>query len=273
MRLSALRRWRLRHFPPPARGKWAIPEEPGRFDGFLLMGQSNMAGFGGVRDDDPWKAGDFEPLSGALVLGGQSKIKDARPRGAIRWRPAAHPLHLHQRSAGFGLGLSFAAERLREQPECTVGLVPCAWGGAPIAKLGPGSPSFENTLRRAREAQRVGRLRAVLWHQGESDALDADSAAAHADHLRKLIATLRTELGAPKLVFLIGDLADFGGRPGERAHHDRVRAGLRVVADEDARAAFVESEGLKKVDAVHFGRDALIEFGRRYAAAYAERSS
>lgn len=270
MNALAARRWRLRHFPPPPRGPWAVPADPECFDAFLLMGQSNMAGFGCVRADDPWRSGDFEPVPGVLVLDGQCKATDGRPRSPVRWRPAAHPLHLNQRSAGFGLGLPFAGTLRAEGPARTVGLIPCAWGGAPISLLEPGTPLFGNAVTRARVAAEKARLRAVLWHQGESDAESPDLAERHADRLVALMRELRRELDIPDLCFLIGDLAGFGSRRGPRAPHDLVRAGLRAVAAEDPHAAFVESEGLAKIDSVHFGRAALIEFGQRYAKAFLE---
>ncbi len=266
--MSGPSRFRLRWFPPASRGAWALPDDPEKFRVFLLMGQSNMAGYGCVRPDDPWQPGDFDPVPGVLVLGGQGTLKSARPRGRTCWRPAAHPLHLNQRSAAFGLGLPFAA-RLREAwPQRKLGLIPCAWGGAPIDRLGPGSPLYANALRRARFASRSGILSGVLWHQGETDAESESLAPAHAGKLAALIRSLRGDLAVPDLPFLIGDLADFGDERRKApavARRRIVREGLRRVAEEDPHAAFVESSGLPGVDLVHFGRDALAEFGCRYA--------
>ncbi len=269
--MSGPSRFRLRWFPPALRGAWALPEDPEKFRVFLLMGQSNMAGYGCVRADDPWQPGDFAPLPGVLALGGQGTLKSARPRGRICWRPGAHPLHLNQRSAAFGLGLPFAACLREAWPRQRIGLIPCAWGGAPIDRLGPGSHSYANALSRARIAARSGTLSGVLWHQGETDAESESLAPAHAGKLAALIRSLRADLGAPSLPFLIGDLADFGDdrrKPPAVARRRIVREGLRRVAEEDPHAVFVESRGLSGVDLVHFGRDALVEFGRRYAAAY-----
>lgn len=253
------------------RGPWALPVDRSRLRIFLLMGQSNMAGFGCVRAEDPWQPGDREPVPGVLAMGGQCTLKSCLPRGWSRWRPAAHPLHLNQRSAAFGLGLPFALRLREEMPETMVGLIPCAWGGAPIDRLGPGSPLYANALQRARIAVKSGTLAGVLWHQGETDAEVDVLAATHAGKLVALMAALRADLESPALPFLIGDLAGFGDarRKPEFVERRRiVRSGLRRVAEEDAHAAFVESEGLDGVDAVHFGRSALLEFGRRYAEAY-----
>jgi hypothetical protein len=248
-----------------------LPDDPQRLRVFLLMGQSNMAGFGCVRPEDPWQPGDHDPAPGVLILGGQSTLKSPRPRGRTCWCPAAHPLHLNQRSACFGLGLPFALRLRREIPDRMIGLIPCAWGGAPIDRLGPGSPLYENAVRRARIAARAGTLAGVLWHQGESDADSETAAPAHAGKLSALIACLRSDLSTPGLPFLIGDLGEFGDERRKPAAIERrhiVRSGLRRVTAEDPHAAFVESAGLPGVDLVHFGRDALVELGNRYAEAY-----
>lgn len=269
--MSGPSRFALRWFPPPLRGPWTLPPSPDGLRVFLLMGQSNMAGFGGVHPADPWQPGDFQPEPGVLALGGQCTLKSRRPRGRTCWRPAAHPLHLNQKSARFGLALPFARRLREEKPAEMVGFIPCAWGGAPIDSLAPGSPLYENAVRRARFAAKAGTLSGVLWHQGETDAESEAAAPVHAAKLAGLIASLRTDLSVLHLPFLIGDLGDFADerrRPPAVSRRQIVRAGLRRVAEEDPHAAFVESRGLPGVDLVHFGRSALIEFGKRYADAY-----
>jgi hypothetical protein len=265
--LRLLRRWGL----PRLGGNWQLPVNPADFPVFLLMGQSNMAGWSAIDASDPPQAGDLSPVPRVLALGGQCTLKSRRPRGWTRWRAAAHPLHLSQRGTGFGLALPFASRLLEERPGLTIGLVPCAWSGAGIDRLGPGTPLYDNAIRRARIAAMHGTLAGVLWHQGETDALDDSLAHAHAGKLASLIAGLRSDLGTPGLPFLIGDLGDFGNEkrdPAAIARQELVRAGLRRVAAGTPHAAFVESDGLAGVDIVHFSRAAYIEFGRRYAEAY-----
>ena len=238
------------------------------------MGQSNMAGFGCVRPEDPWQPGDRDPVPCVLSLGGQCTLKSALPRGWTCWHPTSHPLHLNQGSAAFGLALPFALRLREETPGCMIGFIPCAWGGAPIDSLGPGSPLYSNAVRRAGIAAKTGTLSGVLWHQGEADADLESLAPLHAGKLQALIRQLRLDLGTPSLPFLIGDLGGWGDekrKPDFVARRAMVRAGLRRVATEDPYAAFIESTGLPGVDAVHFGRTALIEFGHRYAAAYLAR--
>lgn len=265
--LRLLRRWSLAKLTAP----WEIPGDPGEFPVFLLMGQSNMAGHGCVRPSDPWQKGDRSPVPGVLVFGGQSTIKCPRPRGWLRWRPAAHPLHLNQGSAGFGLGLPFAVQLLADTHATRVGLIPAAWGGAGIDALGRGTPLYDNAVHRARIATRRGTLAGVLWHQGETDAAREPLVRSHPAKLAQLIGHLREDLDQPALPVVIGDLAPFGDdrRKLEAIQRrTRIRAGLRQVAEEDPHAAFVESEGLAGSDNVHFNRASLIELGKRYAAAF-----
>ncbi|MCW1913344.1 sialate O-acetylesterase [Luteolibacter sp. GHJ8] len=269
--MSRFTRLRRQWSRPALDGPWTLPVDPARLQVFLLMGQSNMAGYGCIRTEDPWQPGDRDPLSGVLSLGGQCTLKSGLARGWTRWRPASHPLHLNQASAAFGLALPFAARLRKQAPDAMIGFVPCAWGGAPIDALGPGSLLYANALGRARIAARSGTLAGVLWHQGETDADHESLAPLHAAKLEALILQLRRDLGTSTLPFLIGDLGGWGDDQRKPASVDRrniVRSGLRRVATEDSHAAFVESTGLPGVDSVHFGRSALIEFGHRYAAAY-----
>jgi hypothetical protein len=260
-----LRRWGF----PRLVGNWEPPADPAGFPVFLLMGQSNMAGWSAIDPSDLSQAGDLSPVPRVLALGGQCTLKSRRPRGWTCWRPAAHPLHLNQKSAGFGL--AFASRLLEEHPGLTIGLIPCAWGGAGIDQLGPGTPLYDNAIHRARIAALRGTLAGVLWHQGETDAFEDSLARSHAAKLAVLIARLRSDLATPGLPFLIGDLGDFGNEkrdPAAIARQELVRAGLRRVAADTPHAAFVKSGGLAGVDIVHFSRAAYIEFGQRYAEAY-----
>lgn len=233
---------------------------------FLLMGQSNMAGRGDLCETDT------ECVEGVWVMDGQCLVDDRSPTSPMRWRPGAHPLHLNEpQKAQFGLGLDFARAYQAARPGTSVGLIPAAWGGQPIAKLGPGTPLFDNTIARARVAARDGKIVGVLWHQGEGDAETEVRARDHAPALSRLVHELRHQLDDPAISFAIGDLADACGAKGDSDRQQRVktvRAGLRAVADDLPGAAWVSSAGLEaQPDQVHFTREALREFGRRYASA------
>ena len=243
---------------------WRIPSEKGRFHVFLLMGQSNMAGYGLPQP------GDEKPIPGALMLRGWKPEE-------YKWEPARHPIHNRLDSDQFGLAGPFAQAYRDAHPGVAVGLIPVAWGGAPISQLNKGTDAYADAIAKAKLAREKGVLKGVLWHQGESDTVEPRDAEAYAGRLKKVALDIRSDLGEPDLPFIVGNLAEFYGTGTEHNAPDRVarinqvRAALRDLPNRVSHAAFVESAGLKSPDQhkVHFDRDSLIVFGRRYAAAYA----
>lgn len=260
----------------PESTAWAIPSEKSSFHVFLLMGQSNMAGYGGVPANDPYLPGDQDPVPGVLMLTGQGTVDDAKLASPVEWQPAAHPLHRGQPTNQFGLGMDFAKAYRAMHPGITVGLIPCAWGGAGIDRLGKGTPIFANAVARLKVAQEKGVIKGVLWHQGESDSVNPELAAAYDGKLRNLIADTRSAVGDPNLPFIIGNLAEFYGTHPDHAKRldliDQIRATLKSVATRVPGCAFVPSTGLadSQGKGVHFNRASLITLGRRYALAYAQ---
>src|SRR5690606_23963169 len=103
--------------------------------------------------------------------------------------------------------------------ERTIGLIPCAVGGSPIDAWTPGtyyaptkSHPWDDAVRRAKAAMQHGRLRGILWHQGESDC-NAESADAYQHKLDDLIHRLRIELGTPDVPVIVGQLGQFPEQP------------------------------------------------------------
>ena len=231
-----------------------------RFHLFLLVGQSNMAGRGVVAPED----------------------KVAHPRVLMlsqsgEWVPAVDPIHFDKPNlVGVGLGRTFGIQIADAQPGVTIGLIPCAVGGSPIDSWMPGvfyeptkSHPWDDALRRARRALQDGTLEGILWHQGESDST-AKLAPEYEGKLHDLIRRLRSELNAPAVPFIAGQLGRFADSPWSE---------FRKIVDEVHRSlpkkvphtAFVSSEGLKhKGDKVHFDAASYRELGRRYAQAYLE---
>lgn len=225
---------------------------------FLLAGQSNMAGRGDV------EPADREPLPHVIAL-----------NAAGEWVPAVDPIHWDKPSAGVGLARSFAVEYLRTHPGVTVGFIPTACGGSPIATWAPGqyfdqtnSHPYDDALARARKALEVGTLRGILWHQGESDGTP-ELAPRYEQALTELIARFRSELHAPKVPVVIGQLGQFAAAPWNEFTRGVDRA-HQAVAAHVPLAAFVPSDGLtSKPDNLHFDARSLREFGKRYAGALA----
>lgn len=227
---------------------------------FLLAGQSNMAGRGTLKE-----LSSAEAAADSRILAINTDLA---------WQAAVDPLHWDKAGAGVGLGRFFARAVLETTPGATIGLVPAACGGSPITAWEPGkyfeqtkSHPYDDALARARRAMRDGTLKAVLWHQGESDA-NAQAAPLYEKRLEALITRFRADLGAPDLPFILGQLGQFPGKPWN-AHQTEVDRAQRAVAAKMNNVRYVSSDELSATrDKLHFETDALRVFGRRYAEAY-----
>jgi hypothetical protein len=227
---------------------------------FLLVGQSNMAGRGTVT------AEDNRPDARILMLD-----KDNR------WVPAVDPLHFDKpKVVGVGLGRSFAQQIAKANPAITIGLIPCAVGGSPIAAWEPGgyhkqtkTYPYDDMLPRLQAARKVGTIKAILWHQGESDS-NENAAPVYEAKLHALIARIRGACGSEQLPFIAGQMGQFAERPWNQ-HRLQVDAAHRGLPENVANTAFVSSDGLThRGDEVHFDSKSYRELGRRYAQAYFE---
>ena len=244
-------------FNPWARAQDAALPPKASFHLFLLVGQSNMAGRGVIEPEDKI------PHPRVLMLSKEGK-----------WVPALDPMHFDKPAAGVGLGKTFGQLVAEARPEVTIGLIPCAVGGSPIDSWVPGALDeatrthpWDDMMRRTQVALASGTLKGILWHQGESDA-KPELAAAYETKLQALITRFRTDLAAPKLPFLAGQMGRFADVPWteEKTVVDQAHQALPKKVP---HTAFVSAEGLKhKGDQVHFDSASLRELGERYAQVF-----
>jgi hypothetical protein len=224
---------------------------------FLLAGQSNMAGRG--KADAASKATDPRIIA-------FNKNHE--------WQIAVDPLHWDKPAAGTGIGRPFAATVSEKFPGITIGLIPTACGGSPIATWQPGkhwgqtkSNPWDDSIAAAKIAMKDGTLKAILWHQGESDS-NAENAPLYKERLVDLIQRFRKELGAPNLPFIIGQLGRFPSKPWD-ANREMVDAAQQAVAKEMKNVRFVPIENPSSIgDNLHFDTPTLRRFADGYAAAY-----
>ncbi|MFA6960834.1 MAG: sialate O-acetylesterase [Opitutaceae bacterium] len=237
-----------------------LPE--GKVELFLLAGQSNMSGRGAVADLAPEDAA-IDPHVWAL-------------NSADAWQPAVDPLHWDKSATGVGAGKFFGRIVAAKEPGVIVALIPTACGGSPISTWTPGgywvqtkSYPWDDSIARAKRAMRDGTLKAILWHQGESDSNPTD-APLYEERLTDLINRFRKELNAPDLPFIIGQLGRFDaeGRSWDSGRIEVDRA-QRAVADKLPNVYFVPAEGLvSRGDKLHFSTASQKIFASRYAEAY-----
>jgi Carbohydrate esterase, sialic acid-specific acetylesterase len=228
---------------------------------FLLAGQSNMAGRGAVK-----------------ALGSEARAADPRVLAlnrSLEWQPAVDPIHWDKSSAGAGLGKPFGKQIAALAPGITVGLIPAACGGSSISVWAPGrhfdqtdSHPYDDALARARHAMKSGSLKAILWHQGESDT-DPQNAPLYEQRLTELIARFRADLQMPELPFIIGQLGRFDGKPWNAGQAEVDRA-QQAVAAKVNNVHFVGSQGLTSEDNLHFDTASQKVLAARFAVAYRE---
>ncbi|WP_437909702.1 sialate O-acetylesterase [Sorangium sp. So ce327] len=120
-------------------------------------------------------------------------------------------------------------------------------------------------------------IAALVWMQGENEA-GWSAAFSYGDTLRGFIAAIRADLGVPGLPVVLGRVSDnlypANGGPiaaGKEANIDAVRAAQVTVAEEDPRAAWVDTDDFTvraPDDAYHFDSAAYQLLGERFAEAY-----
>ena len=126
-------------------------------------------------------------------------------------------------------------------------------------------------MKRLEQALRQGRLKAILWHQGESncDGPDKLTPEAYKEKLLTLMENLRKEAGAGDVPVVIGELGRWAWA--DRSDIRAFNRMLRTILDVLPASACVSSKGLGAAfpgtDDPHFGTEAQLEFGKRYADA------
>ena len=220
---------------------------PQHLDIFLLIGQSNMAGRAQIL------VPDYDTLSGAWLYKGDS---------SATWEPAVNPLNkystirrelsVQQLSPGY----YFAKKMMADRPGVPLGLVVNARGGTSIDLWGTGTQYYREALRRTKEAMRNGTLKAILWHQGETDVKKYRD---YPDKITALINALRSEFNNPDLPFIAGEVAP--EKPFRAEFNDMLRKTLATIP----HTAVVSSSGLTTYDSTHFDTPSMRILGERYA--------
>jgi len=217
---------------------------------FLLIGQSNMAGRGELDRVPPIVDDRIQMFRGG------------------NWQNAVEPLHDDRPDlAGAGLAMSFADELLKSEPAQIIGLIPCAVGFTKIDQWLPGTVLYRRAFNAVRESGQ--QLNGILWHQGESDSDNEETANCYRERFIALVQTLRRDLDMPGLPVISGELGDFINAGIGYPFSRQVSAVLHDLTATLSNYAFVSAAGLSATaDGLHFNAPSLREFGRRYAQAY-----
>lgn len=226
-----------------------IPE----LDLFLFIGQSNMAGRGYITDN--YK----DNIKNTYLL---------TPNGDME--PARNPLNkystIRKRLDLQGVGPAYSfAKAMTDKTGRPLGLVVNARGGSSINSWMKGAKDnyYDEALSRIRQAMKFGTLKAIIWHQGESDSNDPTT---YMLKLQELIANLRKDLNDTKLPFIVGELAEWRMSGTSEAFNKM----LRTVPKHIPYSYCVSSKELVPLineSDPHFSADSQIILGRRYVEA------
>ena len=155
------------------------------------------------------------------------------------------------------------ALKLRNTLKKQVGFVVNAQGGSSItAWYQPGKSNYDASITRAKEAQRFGKIKAIIWHQGSSDnsAGLLDNFTSYKTNLAKMVQNFRTDLNEPNLFFVLGELS-------ERPEFDQFTANVvQPVATYISNSDFIVTDGTSLLpDGIHFDEPSAKLLGERYA--------
>lgn len=151
-----------------------------------------------------------------------------------------------------------------------IGLLPCALGSTSMADWDPakrdlGDHSLYGTM--IERIRRVGgKVKGVLWYQGESDAGSAPTLAAFSPAFLNLVDSLRRDTGNPDLPFLYVQISRFCLESQELAPGwDALREQQRALAGARKNVWMVPAIDLPLDDLIHIGAPGQARLGRRLA--------
>ncbi|PSS02683.1 Carbohydrate esterase [Actinidia chinensis var. chinensis] len=223
---------------------------------FILSGQSNMAGRGGVKHKhwDTVVPPECRPDPSALL----------RLNAHLRWEAACEPLHADidsKKACGVGPGMPFA-NAVKERVG-VVALVPCAVGGTAIKEWARGKHLYENMVRRAKAAAASGgEIQAMLWYQGESDTSSQHDADSYKVNMERLIHDVRSDLQCPSLPIIQVAIAS-----GDAKYMEAVREAQKSI--DLPNVVCVDAIGLQLgPDNLHLTTQAQVQLGHMLADAY-----
>ncbi len=219
-----------------------------RYDVFLLIGQSNMAGRGTMVPADTMGV-----MQGVWLLDTEGQPVPAKSP-LNRYSSIRKQIGMQQVCPGNGF-----AETLRAATGRRILLVVNARGGSALDEWLKGTHYYAEAVRRTREAMKHGSLRAILWHQGESDSAHPET---YLPRLAAMVDSLRRDLGCGEVPFIAGETARW------REATAGINAAIHRIGDAIPASDWVSSEGCTQLadDAdPHFSRDGQLLLGRRYA--------
>lgn len=222
---------------------------------FMMAGQSNMAGRGFVEPQDTITSERILTInkSNEVIL-------------------AKEPLNFYEPTMkGLDCGVSFANQLLNQVPEnVSILLIPTAVGGSSISQwLGDSIHREVQLLSNFKEkmnlAKKHGKLKGILWHQGESDANER-CIPKYEERLMKLVSKFRSFAGNKSLPVLIGELGSYSKN---KSKWLQINKEIEDYVSKDNHAELIPTADLiNRGDSLHFDSQSQRILGKRFADKY-----
>jgi hypothetical protein len=224
---------------------------------FIMAGQSNMAGRGIVEPQDTVTNPRILTIDS---LGHVIKAKE--------------PLHFYEPSrVGLDCGLSFAKALLSQLPQNdTIMIIPTAVGGSAMSQwLGDSLYRNVKLLSNFKEKVNIGKqhgeIKAILWHQGESDANERNIGA-YPGKIPQLFSTFRKIAKNDSLPIIMGELGSYSNN---NDYWQMVNKNIHEYSLTDRFTSVINTQDLvHKGDTIHFNSEGQRTIGKRFAEAYWE---
>jgi len=219
-------------------------------DIILAIGQSNMSGRAPYADATA-------PMDSVYLLTPAGEME-------ISSNPMNKYSNIRKDLSVEAMGPSYTcALKLRTTLKKQIGFVVNAQGGSSITVwYGPGKSNYDAALTRAKQIQRFGKIKAIIWHQGSADnsAGLLDNFVSYKSKLSAMVQNFRTDLNEPDMLFVCGELA-------ERAEFDQFSATVvQPVATYIPNSDYVVTDGTTLLsDGIHFDEPSVKLMGERYA--------
>jgi sialate O-acetylesterase len=172
---------------------------------------------------------------------------------------------------GAGPGFFFARQ-LTSLTGVPVGLIPCAYGGTSLEEWNPSGRAEGDATLYGQMVNRVaavgGRVRGLLWYQGESDAFapPEQGCDTYGERFVAFVDAVRRDFGDPELPVLTVQLARTVIAPGEVAPcWEKVREVQRQLAVAHERIHAVPAVDLELSDGIHVSCPGQARLGARLA--------
>ena len=229
---------------------------------FLLGGQSNALGRAPSSGIPTTPPNLTQPQSDILFYY-DSPLAPAPALTTLRPGSGKNPTE-------FGPEVSFGRQIADSSPTESFALIKYANGGTALYNdWAPGSgleyttfkTTVANGLATLEAAGHTTEIIGMLWHQGESDAIE-NQQATYADNLTAFIADIRATYGAD-LPFLIGEIRRSNGPAFVTVADAQI-----AVAAADPFTEFVPASDLNFLDLYHFDAASQLILGERFAAAF-----